>query len=188
MTTKAATASSIPIRRMMSAPPNVARRGTISMKSSRTTTTAMKATASANSASPRAQTARREMGSSAMRRRSMKVSGSRADALQCRPLGGGEERRGRLRPHGSVDRGKPVLRVRMVDEKLHPGMIGAVDAHENCAERARIAAQRGHQLAAERVRPPLDLAGIRGFQERLGRDDHRAAADEIAQHHAEQEI
>jgi len=54
-------------------------------------------------------------------------------------------------------------------------------------ERARIAAQFAHQGDAIGVGRRLGPARIGRAQHGLGGDHHRAAADEIAEHHAEQE-
>src|SRR5215216_7720973 len=146
MTINAPTANSMAITAMPTAPPNFARPGTISMKSSRTTTIASNATASANSARRRAQMASRDVGSSAMRRRGMEILGSRADAFERAPLGRAEKSGLAARRRGSFDRLQPVLRVRMVEQKLHAGTTAAVDAHQDGAECARIGAELGDEL------------------------------------------
>src|SRR5262249_50551338 len=186
MTMKAPTANSMATAAMPTAKPKVASPGRISMKSRRTTMTASTATASANKASRRAQMARRETGSSGIRRRRMRLSGSCANSLQRRPFGRRKQRVG-LYGRSSVDGGKAVACIGVVDEKAGAGMIGTLDTYQNRAERARVAADPAHQVHGESVGAALDLARIGRLQERTRRHHHGAAADEVAEHHAEQE-
>ena len=66
-------------------------------------------------------------------------------------------------------------------------MVGPGDAREDHPERARITAGPAHQVDAVPVRRALNLARLGGLQHGARADHDRAAADEIAQQHAEQE-
>src|ERR1700674_4334783 len=177
MTTNAAKARTTAIAARHSAPPKVATAGMISRRSSQPMMMEMRATGSENSATRRAQTASRDIGSSAKRRRCIAISAHRADLLERRPSGRVEQRGTRSRHGARRDGDDAVLGLRMVGEQFYAGFDGTGDALQDGAERPAVAADLGHETDAETVRRPLDLARIGRSQHRARRDDHRAAAD-----------
>ena len=110
----------------------------------------------------------------------------RANLLERAPVGGIEQWHGRTGDRHGVDRGDPVPGFGMVEQDFNAPVLVGDDAGENSTERMRIAARPLHQIDAVGVRRGLDAAGIGRFQDGPGGDDDGAAADKIAEHHAEQ--
>src|SRR5580700_7886209 len=181
MTTRARSANRIDRAAKTSAPPNVAMAGVNSRKPECTTTTDMTDTTTENSAKRRAQTARRETGSSRMRRRTM--LSSRTNPFQGSPLGRIEHRPARGGRRQGIDHRHPLLGGGMVEQKLDLA-VGLPEAREKRGERMCIGTDLRHQCDPIQVRAALDLARVGRLQHGFGGEHNRSPADEIAEQHA----
>ncbi len=180
--TKAAAASSTASAAKTSAAPKVTSDGSTSSRSVRTTMIESTATTSPNTAKRPDQMASRDIGSSRMTRRIPYPEQIRFSAAQS-PA----SRKGSRRPRTGdlLDRRDARLGFRMVEQDLHARLGGAADLAEDDGERARVAARLVHQARAIVVGRGFHAARIGRAQYGLGSDHHRAAADEIAEQHAE---
>src|ERR1700687_2595593 len=127
MTIMAKRASRIDSPAKTSAPPNVAMAGVNSRYPECTTMTDMTETMIENSAKRRAHAARRETGSSMMRRRTM--LSSRTNPFQGGPFGRIEHRPARGGRRQGIDRRHPFLGRGMIKQKLDLA-VGFAEAGE----------------------------------------------------------
>jgi len=89
-------------------------------------------------------------------------------------------------PRYRLDSDDAVAGLGMIEQDSRSGMGAARDPRQDFPERAGIAADRLHQCHAIAVRGGFHLAGIARLEEGLGGKHDCAAADEVAEQHAEQ--